>query len=186
MKLIIGLGNPGKEYNNTRHNIGFNFIDKYAEYHKTAIEKKKFNGLYVEILINSEKVLLLKPQSYMNLSGIVVKKYIDFYKIKIEDILVISDDLDMPLGKVKLRKNGSSGGHNGLKNIEENIKTPEYKRLKIGISNDKNQETKDYVLGNFNKDEKSIIEELSNITINIINDFLIEDFECLMAKYNRK
>ena len=123
MKLIVGLGNPGKEYENTRHNIGFIFIDNYAKSKNIDINTEKFNGLYTKTTINNEQVILLKPLSYMNLSGEVVKKYVDYFKININDILVINDDLDMDLGRIRLRLSGSSGGHNGLKNIALNLNT---------------------------------------------------------------
>ena len=154
MKLIVGLGNPGKKYEKTRHNIGFMMLDKYVD-KKNIMDKwsLKFNGLYIQTEINKNKVIFLKPQSFMNLSGGVVKKYVDYFKINIEDILIISDDLDLNIGNFKLKDKGSSGGHNGLKDIENNLGTNEYKRLKIGISNNKNIDTKDYVLGKINSDE---------------------------------
>lgn len=186
MKLIVGLGNPGKEYENTRHNIGFLFIDRFASSLEIKINKEKFNGLYNELLINDEKVILLKPLSYMNLSGEVVIKFKNFYKINTEDILIISDDLDLEISKIKLKIKGSSGGHNGLKNIEYHLQTSNYKRLKIGISNNKDISTKDYVLGNFTKEEKVKLDEITPIIINILNDYIIMDFEKLMSKYNKK
>ncbi len=184
MKLIVGLGNPGKEYESTRHNIGYIFIDNFASSFGVKIEKKKFNGLYEELIINNEKVILLKPLSYMNLSGEVVQKYVNFYKIDLSDILVISDDLDMDFGKIRIRRSGSSGGHNGLKNISQNLNSNEFKRLKIGISNNKDIDTKDYVLGKFSKEEKKIIENLKDTINELLNDYFILDFESLMSKYN--
>ena len=160
MKLIVGLGNPGKEYENTRHNMGFMAIDRFAGKHNVSITKNKFDGLYEELMINSEKVILLKPQRYINLSGEVIKKYVDFYKIDINDILIISDDLDLNIGTYKLKPKGSAGGHNGLKNIEFNLKSQEYKRLKIGISNDKTIETKDYVLGAIKNENMKIYNKI--------------------------
>ena len=130
MKLIIGLGNPGNEYENTRHNIGFRAIDEIAKSMNTTINQKKFDGLYTKLFINGQNIILLKPQKYMNLSGEVIKKYVDFFKIDMCDILVISDDLDMKVGLFKLKYKGSSGGHNGLKDIELNLNTQNYKRLK--------------------------------------------------------
>ncbi|MCI8588831.1 MAG: aminoacyl-tRNA hydrolase, partial [Bacilli bacterium] len=109
MKLIVGLGNPGKEYENTRHNIGFQTIDLYAQKLGITISKSKFNGLYAETLICGEKVILLKPQSYINLSGEVIHKFVDFYKIDLKNLLIISDDLDLPTGTYKIKKKGSSG-----------------------------------------------------------------------------
>lgn len=184
MKLIVGLGNPGKEYENTRHNIGFMVIDSFAKDHNININKKKFNGLFCKFEYNNETVILLKPLSYMNLSGEVVRKYMKWYKITNKDLLVINDDLDLEFCKIKLKEKGRSGGHNGLLNIEQNIKTTEYKRLKIGISNNKNIDTKDYVLGKFNNNEKEKITDLLKVTNNILEDYLKIEFEKLMSKYN--
>lgn len=187
MKLIVGLGNPDKKYEGTRHNIGFIFIDALVKKLNVVMDKKKFNGLYTTIMINGEKVILLKPLSYMNLSGEVVIKFKEFYKIDIKDILIISDDLDMELGKIRLRKNGSSGGHNGLKNIELNLHSSEYKRLKIGISNNKAIDTKDYVLGEFSEQEMEIIINTKSKVTNLLLDFINNiEFADLMSKYNGK
>lgn len=181
MKLIVGLGNPGKEYENIRHNIGFMVIDNYLKNEKF---KTKFNGMYLKKVINNEEVIFLKPLSYMNLSGEVVKKYVDYFKINLSDLLIISDDLDMPCFKIKLKYKGSSGGHNGLKNIIQNINTEEFKRLKIGISNNLNIDTKSYVLSKFNQEELEKLHKKFEITNNIINDFINLDFEKVMSKYN--
>ena len=186
MKLIVGLGNPGREYEKTRHNVGFMAVDNYTSKKGLEFNKNKFSGLYCETSINNEKVMFLKPQKYMNLSGEVVRDYVKFYKINIEDILVINDDLDMPVGKIKLREHGSCGGHNGLRNIELNLGSNKYKRLKIGISNNKSIETKDYVLGKFTKEEYDVLEDAIKISENIIDDFLSLDFDGLMNKYNKK
>lgn len=184
MKLIVGLGNPGKEYEETRHNMGFMTIDKFAETHNVSINKSKFDGLYAEINKNDEKVILLKPMKYINLSGEVIKKYVDFYKIPIDDILIISDDLDIPFGKIKIKLKGSSGGHNGLKNIEAHLKTKEYKRIKIGISNDKKLDTKDYVLKKLNKEELKEAKLIIDTAVNALNDYFSLKFDNLMNKYN--
>lgn len=184
MKLIVGLGNPGKDYINTRHNIGFMVIDNFCEKHNLSINSNKFMGLYVQTTIKGEKVIFLKPQKYMNLSGEVVREYINYFKIDINDILIINDDLDIQLGKYKLKSKGSSGGHNGLRNIGEKIGSYDFKRLKIGISNNKQIDTKNYVLGKFNEDEKIILKNIINISENIINDFVDINFDLLMTKYN--
>lgn len=185
MKLIVGLGNPGKEYENTKHNMGFMAIDKFANEKGLNINKEKFGGLYVDYLLSTgEKLILLKPQKYINLSGEVIKKYVDFYKIDIDDILIISDDLDLNIGAIKIKYKGGSGGHNGLKNIEQNLKTQNYKRIKIGISNNKNIDTKDYVLGKFAPSDKKIIEETINKFPSILDDYLKLSFDNLMNKYN--
>lgn len=186
MKLIVGLGNPGREYENTRHNIGFQTIDQYANKLGVSIMKSKFNGLYVETLIHDEKVILLKPQSYINLSGEVIRKFVDFYKINLEDILILHDDLDLEVGAYKIKQKGSSGGHNGLKNIELHLGTQEYKRIKIGISNNKNMDTKDYVLGKLSKEEETTLKEVQNTVLSILDDYFQVSFSELMSKYNHR
>ena len=187
MKLIVGLGNPGKEYENTRHNVGFMVVDNYI-FRKGISDswKNKFNGLYLETSINGDKVIFLKPQSYMNLSGGVVSQFVNFYKINVDDILVISDDLDLLTGNFKLRSKGSCGGHNGLRDIERCLGTSEYKRLKVGISKDKAIDTRDYVLGKFSKEEKKIFDELCDTLVNVVDESFNLSFGDLMSKYNSK
>ena len=184
MKLIVGLGNPGREYENTRHNIGFICVDNYANNNNLDSFKEKFNGAYTKFMHNGEQVILLKPLSYMNLSGTVVRKYVDYFKIQPSDILVIHDDLDMPTGKIKLKANSSSGGHNGIKNIIQELNTQNFNHLKIGISKDNRMDVKDYVLGKFTQEEKNLINDLVKTTDKIINDYLTMNFDKLMGKYN--
>ena len=164
MKLVVGLGNPGDEYKDTRHNIGFFVLDNYLG--QNVKWKNRFDGLYYEKLIEGEKVIFLKPQLYMNLSGRVVKKYVDYYN--------------------RLRSSGSCGGHNGLKDIERYLGSKDYKRLKIGIANDKEIDTCDYVLGKFSYNEKVKLENILPIVNNIIDDFFVLEFTTLMNKYNHK
>lgn len=185
MKLIVGLGNPGKEYENTRHNAGFRFLDAYAKSQNLTFTKEKFNGLYTDFIHNGEKVILLKPCKYMNLSGEVIKDYLEFYKISLPDLLIICDDLDTDSGKIKLKYKGSSGGHNGLKNIESHLKTNEYKRLKIGIGNKKDQNTIDYVIGKVPSEEFEQINAVNNLAPSLINDYLDLPFDKVMNKYNK-
>ncbi len=188
MKLIVGLGNPGREYENTRHNIGFFMIDNYIQYKgiSSNLWKSKFNGLYIQTNLASERVIFLKPQSYMNLSGGVVRRFVDFFKINLDDILIISDDLDLNMGNFKLKDRGSSGGHNGLKDIEQSLGTQNYKRLKIGISNNKGVDTKDYVLGKFSKSDMDQYKELFDLLKDVLDDYIKQDFSFLMNKYNHK
>lgn len=185
MKLIVGLGNPGKEYENTRHNIGFMVIDYILKDLNITNGKEKMGGISYETNINGEKVMFLKPQEYINLSGNVINKYMQFYKIDVEDLFIIHDDLDLEVGKFKLREKGGSGGHNGLKNIESHLKTKDYHRMKIGISNNKNIDTKDYVLGHLNKEEKESLNKIIELGPNIIKDYLKMSFTNLMNKYNK-
>ena len=186
MRLIVGLGNPGREYDNTRHNIGFMVVDELSKKWEFDFNKKKFDGVYGEKIINGEKIIILQPQKFINLSGEVIRKVVDYFKIDIDDILVIHDDLDTPIGKYKLRYQGSSGGHNGLKNIELNLATRNYKRIKIGISNNKKMDTKDYVLGKFNKEDQTLVNRVIDDMIMILNDYLVLSFDNVMNKYNKK
>jgi len=184
MKLIVGLGNPGKQYERTRHNVGFMAIDQLASSLNISIDKKKFNGLYNEISLKNEKVILLKPQSYINLSGEVIASFASYYKIDIKDILVIVDDMDLEVGKYKLKYKGGSAGHNGLKNIELHLKTQEYKRMKIGISHNNLPDSKDYVLGKITSEQIEKIDPILKMVPNIVNDFVKLPFDHLMSKYN--
>ena len=186
MKLIVGLGNPGKEYEKTRHNIGFFMLDNYLKTKNLACTKEKFNGLYIDTIINGEKVIFLKPQSYMNLSGEVVIKFVNFFKISIEDILIISDDLDLKVGNFKLKTKGSSGGHNGLKNIELHLKTQENNNIKIGINNNKKIDTKDYVLSKFSNEDIEIYNNLSKTINEILDLYFTNEFDNLVSRYNKK
>lgn len=184
MKLIVGLGNPGNLYLNTRHNIGFMAVDKIVLSMGLEFDKFKFGGLYTSINIKGEKIIFLKPQEYINLSGNVIRKYVDFFDIDLKDVLIIHDDLDLDVGVMKLRTKGGSGGHNGLKNIEMNFKTKDYKRIKIGISNNKMYNTKDYVLGKFSIEDKKLIDNTLDKLPKLFNDYLDLSFENLMNKYN--
>lgn len=180
MKLIVGLGNPGKEYEMTRHNIGFNFIDFYLQ---GVSYKEKFESLIYEKNINGERVIFLKPLTYMNESGRAVKKVKDYFKINLEDILLIYDDMDFDVGTFKLRKNGSAAGHNGVKSVIQYLGTEEFKRIRIGISREKENKV-DYVLGKFDKTDEEKLKIVFKQVSLIINDFMIMDFDRLMSKYN--
>ena len=185
MKLVVGLGNPGDEYNNTRHNIGFIFVDNYCK-KNNYVFKEKFNGLYSKVNIFNETVIFLKPLSFMNLSGTVVKKFVDYYKIELSDILVIHDDLDIPVGKIKLKYKGSSGGHNGIKNIISELQSEDFNRFKVGISKNDKINIVDYVLGKFSMEDKNKIDKILEYSNNIIDDFIRYNFEKVMSKYNGK
>lgn len=185
MKMIVGLGNPGKEYENTRHNVGFMVLDNWMNKHNFTFDKNKLNGLYSIIKYNNEDVLVLKPLSFMNLSGTVIRAFMNYYKIDVNDLLVIYDDKDIALGSVKLKKNGSSAGHNGIKNIIENLKTENFKRLKVGLSKN-NVDMVSFVLGKFNNDEMCKLNVVLNETNDILNDYFVMTFDNLMNKYNKK
>lgn len=181
MKLIFGLGNPGSEYANTRHNIGFIMLDDYIGNEKWS---KKFNGLYIEKNINGEKYIFVKPLSFMNLSGGVVSSFVKYYKVSYKDIIVIHDDLDLPVGKIRIKVNSSAGGHNGIKDIIKSLNTQEFMRIKVGISHNKDIDTKDYVLGNFTKADMSTIKNIEREVFEIIENFEYDNIDSLMNKYN--
>ena len=181
MKLIVGLGNPGKEYENTRHNIGFMILDSYLG---NITWQQKFNAFYTTLNINNEKVLFIKPQTFMNLSGNSVIEFVNFFKIDIEDILIIQDDLDLPIGNFRIKINSSAGGHNGIKSIIERLGTNSFARLKVGISHNLKYDTKDYVLGHFNKEELEIISKNYKIFNNIIDSFINYDITKVMNDFN--
>ena len=181
MKLIVGLGNPGKEYENTRHNVGFMVIDHFTT---NTDWQKKFDGLSKIETICGEKVMLLKPTTFMNLSGNAVSKAMKYYDISVEDILVLQDDMDIEFGKYKLKKNSSAGGHNGIKSIIASVGSNSFARLKIGISHDKNGNTIDYVLGKFSKEERLFLESQYDTFNAIITEFIMAGIDKTMNKYN--
>ncbi|MBQ9448399.1 MAG: aminoacyl-tRNA hydrolase [Acholeplasmatales bacterium] len=186
MKLIVGLGNPGKDYENTRHNMGWMAIDSYCkEYGIEMHLEPKFQGLMAQIKVNGEKAILLKPVTYMNLSGESVIKVVNFYKIDINDILVFSDDLDSPFGRVRVRSKGSDGGHNGHKNITAHLGSNEYKRVKIGIDRSENISVIDWVLKKYTKDELEKLTSVFEKTNELINEFINgTDFDKIKSKYS--
>lgn len=178
MKLIVGLGNIGKDYENTRHNIGFEILNNFLGDIKW---KKNSYGLFYK----DGDIIYLKPTTLMNLSGIAVNYFINFYKININEILIIHDDLDINIGSFKIKYISSSGGHNGIKSIINVLKTEKFIRIKIGISNNKEIETKNYVLGKFTKKEIELINLIKNNINDIIRDFNEnKSADYLMNKYN--
>ena len=184
MKLIVGLGNPGKEYAGTRHNCGFMVIDRLASKLNVDVDQNKFKGLYAKVKYHGEDIILLKPQTYMNLSGESVNAVMNFFKIDKEDLLVIYDDLDMPVGKLRLRKTGSSGGHNGIKNIIAHLNSQDFKRIRVGIDRHKYMNVADYVLSRFSKVESEAIEQGIENAANAVLDYLDNDFNHAMNYYN--
>lgn len=183
MKLIVGLGNPEKKYDNTRHNIGFMVLDDYLD---NVNWQEKFNALYYKTLINNETVMFVKPLTYMNLSGQAVREYVNYFNIDVKDILIIQDDLDEKIGCFKLKTNSSSGGHNGIKSIISELNTQDFARLKVGIGTDNINDTIDYVLGKFNSNEQKILQDLMPIFKEIINSFIEKGIERTMNIYNTK
>ena len=182
--IIVGLGNPGKEYAKTRHNIGFMFVDAIADSYKADFKlDKKLQCMKAEIIINGEKHILVKPITYMNLSGNSVRSVMDYYKKTPDDVIVIYDDMDLDLAKVRIRKNGSSGGHNGIKSIIACLNTQEFKRIRIGIGPHP-QDAIDYVLGCFSKKEQAALDNVLMKSTNMIEDLIIKGMDYLMNNYN--
>lgn len=186
MKLIVGLGNPGKEYEKTRHNAGFMVMDYIAQDLHIDINQSKFKGLYAKTKIGSESVILLKPQTYMNLSGESVREVMDFFKIDKEDILVIYDDLDLPVGKIRLRQKGSAGGQNGVKNIIQHLGCQDFNRIRVGIGKDARIPTVDYVLGKVRKEELQDFEEALVDAKNAAIHSISNEFNITMQEFNKK
>lgn len=183
MKLIVGLGNPGKKYEHTRHNMGFDTIDLFSELAKIDIDKEAFKGLVGRGKVFEEDIYLLKPQTYMNLSGESVREIVSYFKIPTQDIIVIYDDLDLEPGKIRLRLSGSSGGHKGIQNIIENLGTEEIKRIRIGIGKP-TFDTIDYVLGKPLKEERPLIDDAINNAVEALKEILKHSFDSAMNKFN--
>lgn len=183
MKLIVGLGNPDKEYDKTRHNVGFMVIDSYLG---SVNWSNKFSALYCEKVINGEKIIFVKPLTYMNNSGNAVGEFVRYFNIDNKDILVIQDDLDLNVGDYKLKMHSSSGGHNGIKSIIASLGNQDFPRLKVGIGSVKKDEVIDYVLGKFSKSELEVLNELFNTFDKIINSFINEGIDKTMNVYNTK
>lgn len=185
MKLIVGLGNPSKEYENTRHNVGFMFLDYLFGSSSFRVNKNMCAMEYVAS-IHGEKVVIIKPLTYMNLSGDAVSKYVHFYKVDVSDVFVIQDDLDMSIGRSKLLFNHGDGGHNGIKDIILKLSSRNFLRLKIGIGKSDLVDTKDYVLGKFNKQDREILDETFLKLKDIIDDYVVMNRDSFMQKYNTK
>jgi len=190
LKIVVGLGNPGLKYEFTRHNIGFRIVDSLAR--NIEIEFKKAKSYYSLIsrgMISNHKVILIKPQTFMNLSGRAVSKVVSYYKIPLQDLLIVYDDLNLELGQVRIRKKGSAGGHKGIESIMQYLGSEEIPRLRIGIGNplvNFNFDCVSYVLSNFNGDEKDKIKETIQLSTEAIKTVIEDGFEKAMRKYNRK
>lgn len=184
MKLIVGLGNPGKEYEKTRHNVGFMVMNRLSDVMNVSISSSKFKGEYVKFKYKGEDVILLKPMTYMNASGESVIQVMNYFKINADDLLVIYDDLDMPVGKLRLRESGSAGGHNGVKSIIAHVGTQSFKRIRVGIDKHPRIKVIDYVLGHFSKDEQPLIDEGIENAVKAVELYLDKGFVAAMNAYN--
>lgn len=180
--MVVGLGNPGKKYINSKHNVGFMAIDKFAEINKIKFKKSvKFNSEIAE----HNNCVFVKPKTYMNNSGYAVFKLADYYNIPLDRILVIYDDVALPLAKLRLRFKGGAGGHNGIKSLLAHLNSENFNRLRIGIDKDSKKDMADYVLSDFSKAELKILDDVLILVTSIIEDFIdVLDFEKIMNKYN--
>ena len=185
MKAIIGLGNPGIKYAGTRHNIGFDTVTALADKYNIKIKDKKFNGLVGEGFIEGEKVMLVQPQTFMNLSGECVGLIAGFYKLEPEDIIVICDDINLDTGRLRIRAKGSAGGHNGLKNIIAHLGTETFPRIRIGVGEKtEGWDLADYVLARFSKDDEPIMREAIKNAVGAVETWISDDIGTAMNRYN--
>lgn len=183
MKAIVGLGNPGREYAGTRHNVGFAVIDLLAQGPGVDRFQSRFQAQVADWQEGSEKLLLVKPETFMNLSGRCVRQLVDFYQLPLENVLVVCDDINLPLGKLRFRARGTHGGHNGLRNIQEHLGTNEYARLRIGVERPKDDAV-DHVLGRFRPSERPVIEEAVATAVQGVVVWVAQGVEACMNKYN--
>ncbi|CAM3229859.1 aminoacyl-tRNA hydrolase [Sporolactobacillus spathodeae] len=184
--MIAGLGNPGREYAGTRHNIGFDVIDRLANKYGIEINKSKFNGLFGKGTVNGEPVILVKPLTYMNLSGEAVAPLLRFFQIESSDLLIIQDDMDLPVGRIRIRAKGSSGGHNGLKSLIRHLHSEEFARIKVGIGHPPRdqQAVISHVLHGFTREEQPAIDDALDRAASAAVDWLVEPFVKVMNTYN--
>lgn len=184
MNIIVGLGNPGRKYENTRHNIGFITVDYIAQKHKIKINKIKHKALIGEGMIEGKKVILIKPQTYMNLSGQSVREVMHYYKEDINNLTVIYDDIDIEVGKIRIRKKGSAGTHNGMRSIIYDLMSDEFPRIRIGIGKDSERELTHYVLGKFQEEEEKAIETAVKNAAKAVETLVTESIDKAMNEYN--
>ena len=185
MYLIVGLGNPEADYANTRHNMGFNVINKLSDKYNIKVNKSKFKALYGTGLINDEKVVLVKPQTYMNLSGEAVQEFVNFYKVENKDIIVIYDDIDTVPGKIRIRKSGGPGTHNGMKSVVGSLNSEEFTRVRVGIGCPEFKgDLINYVIGHIPDDEVKILDEGVSLAAQAVEEIIKNGVDIAMNKYN--
>ena len=184
MKLFVGLGNPGKKYEHTRHNMGFDVIDLFADLAQIDVDKEVFHGLMGRGEALGEDIMLFKPTTFMNLSGTAVQEVIHYFKIPLEDVIIIFDDMALEPGKIRLRNDGSSGGHKGMQNIIDNLNTDQIKRIRIGIGEPQENDTIDYVLSKPIKEERELIDEAIKNAVEALKETLKTNFDRAMTRFN--
>ncbi|MCH5262898.1 MAG: aminoacyl-tRNA hydrolase [Lachnospiraceae bacterium] len=188
MYIIVGLGNPDRQYQNTRHNIGFDVIDAIADKNHITVGERKHKALIGKGFVGGQKVVLVKPQTYMNLSGESVREVIDFYKVDDKsELIVISDDISLDVGQIRIRKRGSAGGHNGLKNIILHLGHDEFHRVRMGVGEKpQGYDLVDYVLGHFPKEEREIMDESAKRAADAVEMMITDGADAAMNQYNKK
>ncbi len=184
MYIIVGLGNPGRKYEGTRHNVGFHTIDLLSRRLTIPVNKLKYKALVGEGHIGSERVVLVKPQTFMNLSGQSVMELVQFYKIDLKQLIVIYDDIDVKTGSLRIREKGSAGSHNGMRNIIYLLKQDEFPRIRIGVGKPENGDLADYVLGRFSKEEVGLVSEAIERAALAVETIVCQDLQLAMNKYN--
>jgi PTH1 family peptidyl-tRNA hydrolase len=184
MRVVVGLGNPGKKYAGTRHNVGFAVIDALAQSPRAERFRERFQAEVAELNEDSGKILLVKPLTYMNLSGRAVRQLLDFYQVPVEDLLVVCDDINLPLGKLRFRARGTHGGHNGLRDIQNHLGTTEYHRLRIGVGAPEEDDAVDHVLGRFRSSEQPAIEDAVSRAVQAVARWWQDGIEKCMNEYN--
>ena len=186
MYIIAGLGNPEKKYDHTRHNAGFLAAKKLHEKYLPGRERSKFDARILRGRIEGEDVLLMRPMTYMNNSGLAVRKAVDFYHVPADHVIIIYDDIAIPLGTLRIRKSGSAGGHNGMKSIIEHLGTQDFPRIRIGVGSNRGEDLIDYVLGAFSKEEAAVIDEAAERAADAAVSILKSGLDLAMNRYNQK
>jgi PTH1 family peptidyl-tRNA hydrolase len=184
MKVVVGLGNPGSRYRGTRHNVGYAVLDSLAEGPRAGRFQGRFQGQVAELREDAEKVLLVKPETFMNLSGRCVRQVLDFYQVPVEDLLVVCDDINLPLGKLRFRARGTHGGHNGLRDVQNHLATTEYARLRIGVGAPPEDEAVDHVLGRFRPSEQAVVDDAVRLAAQAVLVWVHDGTEAAMNRYN--
>jgi PTH1 family peptidyl-tRNA hydrolase len=184
IKLVVGLGNPGSKYQGTRHNVGFEVVDRLARSGSPASFSAKFEGRLAEIEIDYRRVLLLKPETFMNLSGRSVGQVVRFYKLSLDDVLVVCDDLSLPLGKLRIRTGGSDGGQKGLRDITAHLGTDQFPRLRIGIGDQDDVDAADFVLSQFRSAERKVIEDAFILASQAVAVWVTQGIDTAMNRFN--
>jgi PTH1 family peptidyl-tRNA hydrolase len=183
-KVVVGLGNPGGRYHGTRHNVGFAVVDSLAASPRAGRFQSRFDAQLAELDEDGRRVLLVKPETFMNLSGRCVRQVLDFYQVPREDLLVVCDDINLPLGKLRVRARGSHGGHNGLRDIQNHLGTTDYARLRIGVDAPREDDAIDHVLGRFRPAERAVIEDAIQLAAQAVGVWVVQGVEVCMNRYN--